>query len=82
MVQCFCIILGVWGLDDFQFLSYYWGSSQLIGHKNILPKSILQRDIVDYFSKDYMYLACIKFILDVKKGPFFEHSPMVILQFI
>lgn len=21
---------GVWGLDDFQFLTYYWGSSQLI----------------------------------------------------
>ncbi len=22
---------GVWGLDDFQFIPYIWGSSQLIG---------------------------------------------------
>ena len=48
-----------------------------MNHKNILPKSIMQKDIVEYYAKDYIYLACIKFIIDVKKGPFYEHSPMV-----
>ncbi|CAG8558933.1 2904_t:CDS:2 [Dentiscutata erythropus] len=57
---------GVWGLDDYHFLPFLFGSSQLIGHKYIRPKSIHDKDIVDEFSKDYMYLACIKFINSVK----------------
>lgn len=67
----------MWGLDDFQFLSYYFGSAQLLSHPRIKPKSILQLDIVQHFSKDYMYLGCIQFILETKKGPFYEHSPML-----
>ena len=46
-------------------------------HKRIKPKSILQPEILEYFSKDYMYLGCIKYIMDVKNGPFFEHSPIL-----
>ncbi|CAG8455622.1 12700_t:CDS:2 [Rhizophagus irregularis] len=37
---------GVWGLDDHQFLSYYWGSAQLKDHPNLKPKSILSEDFV------------------------------------
>ena len=32
------------------------------GHKYIRPKAIHDDDIVNEYSKDYMYLACIKFI--------------------
>lgn len=65
---------GVWSLDDFQFLPFMWGSSQLIGHKRILPKSFVNPDIYEHFAKDYMFLGCIKYINQVKTGPFAEHS--------
>ncbi|KAI9486665.1 MAG: hypothetical protein EXX96DRAFT_50337 [Benjaminiella poitrasii] len=68
---------GVWGLDDHQFLPYVWGSAQLINHPRISPKSIQQRDLVDAFAGEYMYFRCIQYILEVKRGPFFEHSPML-----
>ncbi|KAJ1340562.1 hypothetical protein BSLG_004656 [Batrachochytrium salamandrivorans] len=67
---------GVWGLDDHQFLPTF-GSSQLIDHPRIKPKSIMQIDVVSNFSKEYLYLACIEYIHQVKKGPFHEHSPIL-----
>ncbi|KAJ3105800.1 hypothetical protein HK100_003817 [Physocladia obscura] len=72
---------GVWGLDDHQFLCYYWGSAQLINHPRIKPKSVLNTEIVDAFAGRFMYLRAIQFINEVltqtKKGPFHEHSPML-----
>ncbi|XP_002736325.1 serine/threonine-protein phosphatase 2A activator-like [Saccoglossus kowalevskii] len=65
---------GVWGLDDFQFLPYIWGSSQLIDHKRITPKSLPNPDYAESFHKQYILFACIKFILLMKTGPFGEHS--------
>ncbi|RKP01744.1 hypothetical protein CXG81DRAFT_11622 [Caulochytrium protostelioides] len=68
---------GVWGLDDFQFLPYYWGAHQLVGHPHLKPKSVLSDDILQHFSKDYMYLRAIQFIHEMKQGPFHEHSPLL-----
>lgn len=65
---------GVWSLDDYQFLPFIWGSSQLIMHPRIEPRSFLQKDIVQNYQKDYMFLSCISFIEKVKTGPFAEHS--------
>ena len=57
---------GVWGLDDFQHLPYYFGASQLIGNNlNILPKSIHDRSVVTNNTDNYLYLSSINFILEV-----------------
>lgn len=68
---------GVWGLDDYHFLPFIFGSSQLIDHKYMKPKSIHNDDILENFSNEYLYLAGISFIKKVKKGPFSEHSPLL-----
>ncbi|XP_057374045.1 serine/threonine-protein phosphatase 2A activator-like [Daphnia carinata] len=65
---------GVWSLDDYQFVPFIWGSSQLVEHQRLPPKSFPNPDIVESFAKDYMFLGCIKFIFRVKNGPFAEHS--------
>ncbi|CAG5131303.1 unnamed protein product [Candidula unifasciata] len=65
---------GVWSLDDYQFLPFLWGSSQLMDHPKIKPKSFINEDIYNGFYKDYIFLSAIKFINQVKTGPFAEHS--------
>ena len=56
---------GVWGLDDFHFLPFLFGSFQLSLHKYLKPKSIHNSEILEEFSKDYMYFSCIQFINQV-----------------
>jgi serine/threonine-protein phosphatase 2A activator len=65
---------GVWSLDDFHFVPFIWGSSQLISHKKITPARSVQQDYYEGFYKDYMFLGCIRHICQVKTGPFAEHS--------
>ncbi|XP_043837921.1 serine/threonine-protein phosphatase 2A activator isoform X1 [Dromiciops gliroides] len=65
---------GVWGLDDFQFLPFIWGSSQLIEHPYLEPRHFVDEKAVNENHKDYMFLECILFITEMKTGPFAEHS--------
>ena len=58
---------GVWGLDDYHFLPFLFGSAQLVDHKYIRPKSIHDSDLVEEYATDYMYLACIQFINSVTR---------------
>eukprot|EP01094_Clydonella_sp_ATCC50884_P001775 TRINITY_DN11328_c0_g1_i2.p2 TRINITY_DN11328_c0_g1~~TRINITY_DN11328_c0_g1_i2.p2 ORF type:complete len:120 (+),score=28.72 TRINITY_DN11328_c0_g1_i2:118-477(+) len=68
---------GVWSLDDYHFLPFYFGAAQLIDHRLIKPMSIHQSEIRENFGDDYMYLSCIDFIHKAKTGPFGEHSPIL-----
>jgi serine/threonine-protein phosphatase 2A activator len=66
---------GVWGLDDYFFLPYLLGAHQLLLNKNLKPKSTIIKDILDSYHKEYLYLDAVFFVLQMKSGPFHEHSP-------
>mmetsp|Transcript_29290 Transcript_29290/g.113561 ORF Transcript_29290/g.113561 Transcript_29290/m.113561 type:complete len:255 (-) Transcript_29290:795-1559(-) len=69
---------GVWGLDDYSFLNFLWGSAQLLDSKDITPPSVVSSDqVLKDWSDEYLYVDAIRAIKRVKKGPFFEHSPML-----
>lgn len=68
---------GVWGLDDYHFLPFIWGSAQLVGHPVLRPRSIHNDEILKAYSGEYMYLAAVQFVKKVKKGPLAETSPML-----
>jgi len=67
--------MGVWNLDDYQFVSFIWGAAQLSTDKErIKPKSISDPDMAEMLSKDNHFFACLSYINKVKTGPFHEHS--------
>lgn len=76
---------GVWGLDDYHFLPFLFGSSQLCTHPHMKPKLIHNEELVESYYKKYMYLECIHFINTIKTTPSNQeqklslrwHSPML-----
>ena len=82
---------GVWGLDDHSFLPYIFGSAQFspaitnpgdVAAEGSLPDApnpadVAKANIVERERRRNMYFSAIGFIYDVKKGPFWEHSPIL-----
>ncbi|TQV93053.1 serine/threonine-protein phosphatase 2A activator 1 [Cordyceps javanica] len=82
---------GVWGLDDHSFVPYIFGSAQLTrpidesdpmpleGSVRGAPKTgdVTKSLVVEDNRQSNMYFSAIGFINDIKKGPFWEHSPML-----
>ncbi|KGO74783.1 Phosphotyrosyl phosphatase activator, PTPA [Penicillium italicum] len=82
---------GVWGLDDHSFIPYLFGSAQLspaIDDTDLTPEEgslpnapdpggVANAKIVERERQTNLYFSAIGFIYDVKRGPFWEHSPML-----
>ncbi|KAG1851498.1 hypothetical protein C8R48DRAFT_810513 [Suillus tomentosus] len=61
---------GVWGLDDYTFLGYIFGSGQLRDQTDITVASVLNPPL----PQSNLYFMSIMRIHQVKHGPFYEHS--------
>ena len=82
---------GVWGLDDHSFMPYIFGSAQFTRPINPdeqtpiegyvrgapRPSDVTKPTVVEDYRHSNMYFSAIGFINDVKKGPFWEHSPIL-----
>lgn len=81
---------GVWGLDDHFFLPYIFGSAQLatsvsfgsrtpeygsLHRSEQQPCNSVKETEAREYQKQNMFYSAIRFIYDVKTGPFWEHSP-------
>lgn len=66
---------GVWGLDDFHFLTFMFGSSQLLNHRHLKPKSIHDSALVQDLAPQYMYFANILWIQTSKSAPGLADNP-------
>lgn len=69
---------GVWGLDDYQFVPFLWGSAQLRHNVAISPDAITNRTLLERHAGEFHYLDAIAFVLQIKRGGcFWEHSPVL-----
>mmetsp|Transcript_4475 Transcript_4475/g.8908 ORF Transcript_4475/g.8908 Transcript_4475/m.8908 type:complete len:302 (+) Transcript_4475:438-1343(+) len=66
---------GAWGLDDYSFLPFLFGSSQLKGQSRLDPVAVLNPSTALQERDHYLYCGAIAYINEVKRGPFHEHSP-------
>jgi len=69
---------GVWGLDDYSFLPFLWGASQLEGQQDLRPSCIHDDSALAQGAPQFLYLSAVAFVRSVKKSATLrETSPML-----
>ena len=65
---------GAWGLDDYVFLPFLFGSAQLIDNPEITPANVINPEVAEANKEEYAYYKWVDYIYHVKQGSFREHS--------
>lgn len=58
---------GVWSLDDYQMLVFYFGAAQLHGNDLYAPRCISDKKLMEEQAGEYMYFEAIHFINTVSE---------------
>ena len=65
---------GVWGLDDYIFLPFLFGASQLIDNNEITTGNVIDEFVAKEHEKENSYSRWVAYLRRVKIGGFEQHS--------